>query len=402
MFRRLQRLLSGNWSRTLAAIFLLALLIRIAFIFTLQAGFYFADEPIYTAAARHLLAAGEFPADYERAPLYPLFLAGVYAVVGDGINATRIVQAALGAGIAVLIAMVARRGGQPAVGAIAGILWSVYPMGIFIAGLIYPTTLLTLLLAAGVLCLLGNPGQRGYLRRVAIAGLLFGLSALAKPIVLGSIVCVAGWLLFGTRSGRFLQAGVFLLAALTALAPWTIRNAHVYHRLVPVEARALKEVTPWAYAGEPAGSAGVTGAVWPKFVYMTQRFPVEFLSFFELYPRRVNVLKQELRDWAHRHHSNFVQHTSLGSSLVNAVSIVSVTTLYVFAVLGIRILWPGRDRRRELLLFLLMVLSFAVGYAVSWGKIRYRIPVDPYIMILSAWGMMHVISRLAERERPRE
>jgi hypothetical protein len=27
---------------------------------------------------------------------------------------------------------------------------------------------------------------------------------------------------------------------------------------------------------------------------------------------------------------------------------------------------------------------------VSWGKIRYRVPVDPYIILLSAWGVVAV------------
>jgi hypothetical protein len=32
-------------------------------------------------------------------------------------------------------------------------------------------------------------------------------------------------------------------------------------------------------------------------------------------------------------------------------------------------------------------MSFAVGYSFFVGKIRYRIPVEPYLIILSAYGM---------------
>ncbi|MEZ5540442.1 MAG: glycosyltransferase family 39 protein [Pseudomonadota bacterium] len=399
MYARILNALSGNWSKTLSAIFLLALVVRIIFIFTLQGGYYFADEHIYTAAARQLLAQGEFPDDYGRAPLYPLLLAGIYAVIGDGITATRGVQALLGAGLAVLIASLGKRGGNAAVGAVAGILWSLYPMGVFIAGLIYPTTLLTLLLLAGVLSLINRPEARGYGARCALAGLLFGLGALAKPIVLGAIVCVAGWLLWRRGPGRFRLAAVFLLAALAALTPWTVRNAQVYHRLVPIEARTLTEVTPWADAGAAVEQSSPGRALWLKVADMARRFPVEFISFFELYPRRVNLLEQYNRDWAHEHRPNFVRYTSFGSKLVNAVSIVSVSTLYVFALVGMRVLWQARERRRELALLVIMVLSFALGYAAFWGKIRYRIPVDPYIIILSAWGMVHTLGLLAERAR---
>ena len=404
MYERTVNALSGSWPRTLGVVFLIALLARIVLVFALQPGLYFADEPTYTAVGRHLLAHGEFPADYGRAPLYPLFLAGIYALVGDGITVTRSVQAVLGAGVAVLLATLGKRTGNPAVGATAGILWAIYPMGVFIAGLLYPTTLLAMLLAAGVLFLLIDPEGRGYTARVAVAGLLFGLAALAKPIVLGSIVLVAGWIVLRRRSGRIALAATFLLAVIVALTPWTIRNAYVYHRLVPIEARSMEDVTPWASAGEDVPWADQVrmgceskNRTWVKICAMAKRFPVEFISFFELYPRRVGVLRQEQRDWAYRHRRNFVRHTSLGSGIVNAVSIVSVSTLYVFALVGIRVLWRDRDRRWELALYIVMVLSFALGNAFFWGKIRYRIPVDPYIIMLSAWGMMYVWKILEER-----
>ena len=386
--------LSG-WRRILIIIFSAALLIRLVFILTLQDGLYFADAPIYSAAASHLVEHGEFPANYKRAPLYPLFLAGVYGLAGESFIILRIVQAVLGACIAVLIAVIGKRAGSPAIGAIAGIVWGIYPMGVFIAGLMYPTTLLTVLLACGVLCLVTRPDDQGYPVRVALAGLLFGLSALAKPIVLGTIVFVAFWIVFWSRSGRIFLLGIFLFTTVTVLLPWTVRNAYVYDQLVPIEARGLHRVVPWADAPAAQGESG--NATWTKFSRIARRFPREFVSFFELDPRRVNLLKQSNRDKAHRKNPDFVKHTSLGSSLVNAVSIVSVVTIFTFALAGMRAMWRERDKHRELSLLVLLVMSFALGYAISWGKIRYRVPVDPYIIILSAWGVMYVWHTLVKR-----
>ena len=232
----MQNLGLSGWRRILIIIFSAALLIRLVFILTLQDGFYFVDAPIYSAAASHLVEHGEFPKGYDRAPLYPLFLAGVYALAGKSFIILRIVQAVLGACIAVLIAVIGKRAGSPAIGAIAGIVWGIYPMGVFIAGLMYPTTLLTVLLACGVLCLVTRPDDQGYPVRVALAGLLFGLSALAKPIVLGTIVFVAFWIVFWSRSGRIFLLGIFVFTTVTALLPWTVRNAYVYDQLVPIEA----------------------------------------------------------------------------------------------------------------------------------------------------------------------
>ena len=124
---------------------------------------------------------------------------------------------------------------------------------------------------------------------------------------------------------------------------------------------------------------------------MAKRYPGEVVSFFELYPTRVGFLKQSQREQARRKKTErFVRYIPFGSDLVMTVSIFSVGPLYLFAVVGIASMWRGREKRRELSLFVLLVMSFALSYAVSWGKIRYRVPVDPYIILLSAWGVVAV------------
>lgn len=388
---------SSRWRRSLIFIFSVALLTRIVFVLTLQDGFYFADAPLYSAAASHILEYGEFPEDYGRNPLYPLFLAGVFALAGEDVIILRIVQAVLGGCIALLIAVIGKRTGGVLVGAIAGILWAIYPMGVFIAGLTYPTTLVTALLVGGVLCLISDPGHHGYPAKIALAGLLFGLAALAKPIVLGTIVFISFWIVFWRRTGRVLLASIFLMTAVATLLPWTVRNAYVYDRLVPIEARNLDKAMPWVEA--PDDQSGSENKTWKKVRHLASRFPHEFVSFFELYPRRVNFLKQSVRDKSHSRGSGIVRFTVFGSNPVMALSIISVGFIFTFAMIGIWAMWRDKDKRPELSLFIMMVLSFALGYATAWGKIRYRIPVDPYIIVLSSWGVLYAWNRLVKRQR---
>src|SRR5262245_29037471 len=132
------------WQRSLLAIFVAALLIRSVFILTQQNGFYFVDSLDYSQAATNLLAHGTFGEGYGRPPMYPLVLAAIYALFGQHIMAIRLVQAVMGACIAVMMALMAQRIGSKGVGILAGMLWSVYPLGVFIAGLEYPTTVTTL------------------------------------------------------------------------------------------------------------------------------------------------------------------------------------------------------------------------------------------------------------------
>ena len=403
-------------------IFLVAFLIRVIFTLTLKDGFYFSDEFDYTVTARHFAAHGTLPESFDRSPLFPLFLAGLFKLGGESFFYIRIVQAVLGAIIALQIALIGRRVGGSGVGIVAGALWAIYPMGVFMSGILYPAILLTSLMTSAVLCLLAKRDSPAYVAWVALAGLLLGAGTLTKPMVFSSIVVVALWLFTQRRSSRLrlLLVSIFLGSALMSLLPWTLHNAVKHGEFVPVESRSLDELVPWAGSAttptmeskrgqgqliqakgdstpvaQPIADSTLAGML----TRMAKRYPGEFVSFFELYPTRVGFLKQSQREQARRKKTErFVRYIPFGSDLVMTVSIFSVGPLYLFAVVGIASMWRGREKRRELSLFVLLVMSFALSYAVSWGKIRYRIPVDPYIILLSAWGLVAFWNSVFKKE----
>lgn len=411
-----------SWQTRLALLFLFSMAIRVVFVFTLKDGFYFGDESVYVDAAEYFVKHGQFPDDFDRAPMYPLFLSGLFWLGDGSLQSVRIVQAVLGAIIALQIALIGKRVGESSVGIVAGILWAIYPMSSFMCGIVYPAILVTLLMTSATLYLLGGRNNYRYKTRVGIAGLLFGAATLTKPMVFSAIVFVAFWVFAQKKQDRFVLLSVFLLAALMALLPWSVQSALTHGRLIPIESRALDKVVPWA---EPrvdqeslttaTGISAIPNAQPKKttttlvksknnssattfsdnkdmlsmFTRMAKRYPGEFLSFFELYPTRVGYLLQSERDRARiKVSSRIVRTMPFGSDLVMAVSIMSVAPLYIFAVVGMASMWRGREKRRELSYFVLIVMSFALSYALSWGKIRYRVPVDPYIIILSAWGLV--------------
>ena len=415
-----ERLFCGR--QVLFLIFLVALLIRVVFAFTLKDGFYFADEFDYTLIARYFVEHGTLPESFDRSPLFPLFLAGLFKLGGESFFYIRIVQAVLGAIIALQIALIGRRVGGSGVGIVAGALWAIYPMGVFMSGILYPAILLTSLMTSAVLCLLAKRDSPAYVAWVALAGLLLGAGTLTKPMVFSSIVVVALWLFAQRRAGRLrlLLVSIFLGSALMSLLPWTLHNAVKHGEFVPVESRSLDELVPWAGSATtptlegkrgqgqiiqakgdstPATQLSADSKLAGMLTRMAKRYPGEFVSFFELYPTRVGFLNQAQREQARRKKTErFVRYIPFGSDLVMAVSIFSVGPLYLFAVVGMASMWRGREKRRELSLFVLLVMSFALSYAISWGKIRYRIPVDPYIILLSAWGVVAFWNSVFKKE----
>lgn len=440
MFSRLrEKGFAGN-AVTLFAIFFIALTIRLVFISTLEDGYYFADSWRFERAADHLVEHGSFPKNYGRAPGYPVFLAGAYASVGEEILATRILQSVLSAIIALIITFIGFRTGGYWPGVFAGFFWSNYPLAIFVSSTIYPATLITTILAAGVMALLLGVRRAGSLPFILLAGFIFGLGALTKPIVLATITMVSLWIWVVRDTRRFTLSIAFALASIMTLVPWTVRNYEVHGRLVPIEARGISDVAPWAedrkaQVAEFKRKLAATAALTKDFgeeenekirlalegklrvdsmaaqeapttfekaqsmaFRMAKRFPKEFLSFFELYPRRVGFLDQSMRD-RDRADKNpkLVKEIPFGTKVVMGTNAFAVVFLYLFAAFGIRAMWLSKRARRYLSLYLILIFSFAAGYATTWGKIRYRIPVDPYIMLLSAWGLFSVWSALALR-----
>jgi hypothetical protein len=272
----------------------------LAFRLTLALGFP-NDEPddarVYALLAHNLVSAGVYSAEatapltptYVRVPGYPAFIAVVYRAFGDNNNtAVRVVQACvdtltcgLVAGLVIVwspLAWSRDRRRRAALTALA--LAAVSP---FVA--IYVTTILTetLATALGVLVLLlgslavrrsGGPEQfDGALpswlpssRALwAAAGVTGGVMTLVRPesglyvAAVGVLLVITSWRAAG-RIGldiRIWSRGVLAhglalsLGFAAALAPWTIRNAIVFHTFQPLNPRSLSmpgEFVAWGYA----------------------------------------------------------------------------------------------------------------------------------------------------------
>jgi CHASE2 domain-containing sensor protein len=107
---------------------------------------------------------------------------------------------------------------------------------------------------------------------------------------------------------------------------------------------------------------------------------------------------QDYRDELHANDSRIVKETIYTDNrLINAVSILSTGPVFFFALLGTIAMWLRRDLRRPLSILWIIALSFAVGYGFFWGKMRYRLPVEPYVIILSAYGIHAAYAMISTR-----
>jgi 4-amino-4-deoxy-L-arabinose transferase-like glycosyltransferase len=399
---RLRNTLFGNWNRTLFTIFIAALLVRGVFVLTLQDGFYFPDSVDYTRAAVNILTNSELGERYHRPPGYPVFLAGIYSFFGENILAVRMVESVMGAFLAVVIALLGRRIGGEVLGALAGILWSIYPLGVFIAGLVYPTNLLTMLLACGLLCFLPNSQQELSAKRVFFAGIVWGIAALTTPVVLATVGMISLWVIYWSRANRLLLISVLFLGSALTVVPWIIRDFYVYGRLIIVEPRVVQQLPLMDQSKENVPEKKIEAILKHPRVF-AERYASEFKRFWLPYPERLVMDWPTVREKAHEKDRRIVKDTIFTKNfLINVVGIFSTGPLFAFAIIGTAAMWFQQKRRRELSLLWAIILSFAAVYSIFYAKMRYRIPVEPYIIILSAYGIKKTWDVLAERLARRE
>ncbi len=187
-----------------------------------------------------------------RAPLYPAFLAAIYAIAGTGPQRffpARLVQALLGATLAPLTYWAAQRllrgstasqRQQERAARLAAWTMAAYPIL-----LLYPLALATenlffVLLLASFLALLraipekdapGRPGETT--AWLVLAGGLLGLTALTRSIILPFAGCAVLWVWFVLRQKRAALA-MALTLGLTVM-PWVIRNTLLHGQPVGIE-----------------------------------------------------------------------------------------------------------------------------------------------------------------------
>src|SRR6185295_960211 len=173
------------------------------------------------------------------APGLPLFVAGPYELSG-GVHPTLAlsVLALLGTGAVPLTYLLGRRMAGPVAGLIGATALAVYPALLDYQGLLLTEPLAAFLLSAALVSFLraaDRPSSWGWL---GVGALLGGLS-LARPEYLTlAVLLPLAWLIReGLRGGlrrSAALAGASLLGTALVLAPWTIRNAIVLDRAVPV------------------------------------------------------------------------------------------------------------------------------------------------------------------------
>ena len=366
------------------------------------------DEGEYLTLAKNLTLGKGFVYDapeaegvsaqqFGRAPGYPFFLALVGAGRGE-FDATparvKLAQSIVGSFGVWLLGLIAYRSAGPRAGIAAAAIGAVYPPLVWICSYVFSEALYSTLALASVVVMNRALDRADVGRSTAMAigaGLVAGAAILVRPAMLVFLPIAALWLIALRRTHL---AVTLVVAAALVVAPWTIRNARVYHRFVLVASEG--GVTFWT--GNHPGARGEGDlAANPNLKLADLAFRAEHAGLTAeqlepLYYRdAIRAIAENPLWWVglllKKLFYTFVPagpSYALHSPLYRFVSIASYLLLLPVAVLGAA-QWWRRPHRPETLVPL--AASAVIVCVVFFPQERFRIPVlDPALIVCAgAW-----------------
>lgn len=202
------------------------------------------DMAIYVELARSLAERGTFQYGADRIympPGLPLVLAPGVKILGAATYLPLALNVLLAAGTILVVAALSRLLADGRVLRLSTLLVAVWPNLVLLSGLASKELVVLFLLPLATLLYLratgacgGRPAATGLLG----AGLAFGAATLTQPNTLVLLPAFAGLEAFRRAPVRevVVRLGLFAAGAILVVSPWTVRNALLFGRFVPVSA----------------------------------------------------------------------------------------------------------------------------------------------------------------------
>jgi tetratricopeptide (TPR) repeat protein len=418
-------------------IFGMALLVRIIYLLQIKSNPFFStpivDELWHLQWAQDILTKSFWGTEvYFRGPLYPYFLALLLKITGSDLFWTRLIQMIISAGSVSLAYLIGREYFTDRVARLGSIFFALYAMTIFYDAMLLIAVIFMFLNLAGLLIVVRN---RDHPRRLPyfLAGVVFGLSAIARPNILLVVICLAVWMALRFRKQLkrrplILLILLFLIGVGLPIAPVTLRNYLVADDLVMISSQGgvnlylgnnmaaegltmmMPEIfldpsipvtkfnpTVSKYAEKEMGrplKASEVSAFWSdkarRFIYehpgrflgLTFKKFVYFFSGFEN-SDQVDIY-------------NFRQYSSLFSILMFDYGLKMPFGL--FGPLGLVGMGLCFRRRREFTLPLLFFWAYIPSVVLFLVTARHRLPVIPILVFFAAFAVVFLWDTIRRKD----
>ena len=358
------------------------------------------DEQFYDVFAKNLItqrlygAGPVFRALFS--PGFPLFLAAIYKLFGISYFAAGIANSLVSSFIPLAVYITARELFDKKSAAIAAIVAVVYPFFIYYAPRLLTENFITLLPLLAVYFLLRyRKGERPLLF-LSLSALMLGLSTLTKPSTIFLPLFLILYIFLGASSlpAKLRHSVIYMAVFFVVLLPWGIRNHYVIHSFMLTNSNSGKtflggnhffpsrndrnmgvyvldldevyEQRGTRFCGDPEARLNkeMYGIGLSEIKRNREKVPVMlFKKFINFWSFRPDPLKDKFT----------------GHDLISLFTFGPILLLFI----------PGFIRSfrisHKIFIFHLFIIYFTMIALVFWGTMRFRLPIEPYIIILASF-----------------
>ena len=372
------------------------------------------DQVSYDALASSLLAGrgysfteNWYPFTLANTPtahwsfLYPVYLAGIYEVIGYHPLVARLVQGTLGGAlICFLVYLIGRRVADEVTGLVGAALAAVYGYFIYYnAALMTETFFIVLVLFSLYLSL--EIKEKPSLARWALLGLALGAAALLRQTVLLFVPFLLLWLFMELR-GKGIRWWYFTIPVgviILMIAPWTIRNYLVFDQFLLLNSNA-------GYAFYASNNPNL-GTDWNNDKVVVP-VPDELKGRNEaeldraLTQRGIKFILADPERYLWLSLDKTLEYfwfwpSATSSRISNLNRVLSFGLFLPFMLLG---LYLSFSRWRSFAVLYLFIVIHTGIHLLTWPAPRYRLPVDAVSMIFAGLAVIE-LARLSKTWRRR-
>jgi 4-amino-4-deoxy-L-arabinose transferase-like glycosyltransferase len=352
-------------------------------------------------------------------PVYPWLLSEIFRVFGVRTYDSFLVAAKLNilcsAFTCIPIYFTGRRIGGPIVAAVATWLWAVFPNAILNTFESMWEASLAALLAAIILWATLAIEESERWRDWCAYGVVWGVTLLTNATLFSLLPLLVGWLTYRRgkassaeivpardRKNAFAKPALAFGVALLCCVPWTIRNYEVFHRFVPLRStlglqlwignnenpqEAWKEELHPIFNSRERAHYIAVGEI--EYMREKQRAAIEFML---THPARdiSQSVSRFIATWSGGTPTPVLDFIRTPGWWFRGVLVFNFLMALGTAA-GILVLW----KKRGAYLFPLAVfpLVFPWAYYLTLVVPRYRLPIDPAVMLLTAVALQAIFGR---------
>jgi len=364
-------------------------------------------DPTEKGKSKNLKVTDNYRPSADQLPFYPMLLAVVYYFSNNQVSiwVIKIIQSIFSSITCLIIYMIAFKLFNQRIAVIAGIISVIYPVFILYTMEIFPETFFTFWLALSVLYLI-NFRAVPSLKYGLIAGVLLGITLLNSNVIFPMIPFICLWVLLlkGNWKEKFKWVMLLMVTAFLIVSPWLIRNYFVFGTFPLM--KSTMGVNLWL--GNNSNATGThfleTGkpiySILPKMFYEGFKFS-ETEQDKRLYDDAISYIKKNPMHFVKLSLKRFFYFTwfppdnliSKKVKLYKKIFKLPYGFILISSIIGF--ILSFKKYPKEVLLIFLLICSVTFLYSIFIvGHLRYRMPIEPYIIIFSSYTIYAIWERI--------